>query len=210
MPICSKEINSGSWVSKAVKASLVLVLTIVLSSSGPSMTMAEELSADLTQLSLEDLMDIQIKAAFVHHIAKFVQWPEGTLADPGEPFGLYTMGEDRFDNAFDSFKGRMIHNRPLLVRKLDAVEDIPTDCRILFVGVMEEMEIQRVLSKVAGRAILTISDGTEFTESGGTIGLITVNNRIRFTINSLSAREAGLTISSNLLKLALSINGETQ
>jgi hypothetical protein len=154
--------------------------------------------------------EYQIKAAFVHNIARFVQWPVGTLADPEKPFGLYILGEDRFGSAFDSFEGKMIHNRILSVHRIEAWEDIPDDCRILFVGVSERAEIQRVLSKVAGRAILTISDLPSFTESEGTIGLLTVNNKIRFTVNRSSASKAGLTISSNLLKLALSIHGETQ
>ncbi|MDF1526858.1 MAG: YfiR family protein [bacterium] len=154
--------------------------------------------------------EYQIKAAFVHNIAKFVQWPEGALADPEEPFGLYILGEDRFGSAFDSFEDKIIHNRFLSVHRIEAWEDIPDDCRILFVGVSERMGIQRVLRKVADRAILTISDVPSFTESEGIIGLLTVNNKLRFTVNRSSASKAGLIISSNLLKLALSIHGEIQ
>jgi hypothetical protein len=154
--------------------------------------------------------EYQIKAAFINNIVKFVRWPTGTLAEPEEPFGLYILGEDRFGSAFDSFEGKMIHNRFLSVHRIEAWEDIPDDCRILFVGVSERIETQRVLGKVAGRAILTISDEPGFTETGGIIGFVTVDNKIRFEVNTFTARQAELMISSNLLKLALSIHGEIQ
>ena len=161
-----------------------------------------------TPLAGAGSQEYQVKAAFIHNVAKFVQWPATTLIDPEEPFGLYILGEDRFGEAFDTFKGSMLHNMPLVVGKIESWEDIPADCRILFIGVPERTEIQRVLAKVSDKAILTISDEPGFGEMGGMIGLVTENQKIRFTVNTFSARKCGLMISSNILKLARSIYGE--
>ena len=196
-----KNILKYLWAERSVpwRQPLAAVLIMVLVVAG-----------DPTLLSGAAPQEYQVKAAFINNIARFVQWPAGSLSDPEEPFGLYILGEDRFGSVFDSFEGKIIHNRFLSVHRIEAWEDIPDDCRILFVGVSERIETQRVLGKVAGRAILTISDEPGFTETGGIIEFVTVDNKIRFEVNTFSARQAELMISSNLLKLALSINGETQ
>lgn len=161
-------------------------------------------------LSGAEPQEYQVKAVFITNIAKFVGWPQNVLSDPEEPFRLYILGEDRFGNAFDTLEGRMIHNRPLEVRKLEAWEDIPTDCRILYIGVSDSKEIKRVLDRVVDRAILTVSDVPEFAEAGGIIRLLTESGKVKFSINTYSARGAGLTISSNLLRLAIALHGEVR
>ena len=54
-------------------------------------------------------------------------------------------------------------------------------------------------------AVLTISDAADFTARGGMIGLFTENHRLRFAINVQNAQQAGLRISSDLLKLAADV-----
>ena len=53
--------------------------------------------------------------------------------------------------------------------------------------------------------MLTVSDMEGFAEAGGVIGLMKTDEKIRFEINLLAAKEAGLVISSRLLSLALAI-----
>jgi hypothetical protein len=196
-----KNILKYLWAERSVpwRQPLAAVLIMVLVVAG-----------NPTLLSGAALQEYQVKAAFINNIARFVQWPTGTLADPEEPFGLYILGEDRFGSAFDSFEGKIIHNSSLVVRRIEAWEDIPADCRMLYVGVSEKKEIRRLLERISDRAILTISDEPMFIESGGIIGLVTVNDRVRFTVNLSPALEAGLVISSNLIKLAISIHGEAR
>jgi len=182
----------------------------MLSTANLAHTLAEELPFYPDSMNLEKNTDIQIKAAFVHHVAKFVQWPAETFVDQKEPFVLYVLGGDRFISALDPFDGRMVHNRTLSVAKISTYEDIPYDCRILLVDVSEKEEISKVLDKVAGRPILTVSDQTGFAEAGGIIGLVAANKRIHFVVNQSAATEAGLVVSSNVMKLALSIYGEAQ
>ena len=158
-------------------------------------------------LAAAEPQEYRVKAAFINNFARFVQWPAESLADPGDPFTLYILGEDRFGEAFDSFEGKVIHGRPFAVHRAETWEDIPADCRILYVGVSDKKEVQRLLEKVGQRPILTISDDPSFTEMGGIIGFVTVESRIRFKINLSPAGEAGLVISSNLIKLALSVQG---
>ena len=47
-----------------------------------------------------------------------------------------------------------------------------------------------------------------FAEAGGAIGLVKTDEKIRFEINLLAAKEAGVVISSRLLSLALAVYDE--
>ena len=147
--------------------------------------------------------EYQVKAIFISNMAKFTQWPPGTLSDPGEPFTLYVMGEYRFGSAFGPLMGMLIHDRPLSVKKLEAWEDIPPDCRTLFLGTSDRGEMKRILVKIENRPVLTISDEDGFLTAGGMIELFTAGNKVRFSVNPEAARKSGLTISSRLLKLAV-------
>ena len=50
--------------------------------------------------------------------------------------------------------------------------------------------------------MLTVSDMEGFAEAGGVIGLMKTDEKIRFEINLLAAKDAGLVINSRLLNLA--------
>ena len=50
--------------------------------------------------------------------------------------------------------------------------------------------------------ILTVSDTETFIQDGGMIRFITDANKIRFQVNLTATKDAGLTLSSKLLRLA--------
>lgn len=81
------------------------------------------------------------------------------------------------------------------VSKLDAIDD----CQIVYTS---GYDARKILSRTQNKAILTISDDPGFVGIGGTIGLVTEGQRIRFDINLASAKLSQLQISSRLLQLA--------
>ena len=50
--------------------------------------------------------------------------------------------------------------------------------------------------------MLTLGDIPEFAQSGGMIGLKIEDSRVRFDVNLGAAQRAGLTLNSQMLKLA--------
>jgi hypothetical protein len=63
-----------------------------------------------------------------------------------------------------------------------------------------------MLDSTRTKPILTVSELPGFAESGGMIELYQMDDRIRFKVNLQSIREAGLELSSSLLKLAVIVN----
>jgi hypothetical protein len=144
----------------------------------------------------------QVKAVFLFNFSHFVQWPAGTFATPTQPFVIGVLGGDALAAQLDeAVRGERVDEHPLQVRRLRSVDEI-RDCQILFIDRSEGAQLEKVLEIHGRRGMLTVSDLEDAARRGVMIQLATQAGRIRLLINVDSARAAGLTISSNLLRPA--------
>jgi YfiR/HmsC-like len=146
--------------------------------------------------------EYQVKAVFVYNFSRFVEWPPQAFTAPNEPFVIGILGSDPFGARLDeAVRGEQIDQHPLVVRRFRNLGEI-SDCRILYIDRSARAEVQQVLAALDHRSTLTVSDLDGAAERGVMIQFTTENNRIRLRINVESARAAGLTISSKLLRSA--------
>jgi hypothetical protein len=139
---------------------------------------------------------------FLFNFSQFVDWPPQVFPDERSPIVLCVLGDDPFGAALDDVvHGEVVNGRALAVRRIRSVEEA-TDCHILFVSRSERAHLDEILRRLKGRSVLTVSDMDDFARAGGMIRFVTVDNKIRLRINVESARTAGLTISSKLLRPA--------
>ena len=101
----------------------------------------------------------------------------------------------------EAVRDEKINNRPLEIRRFARIEDIG-DCHILFISRSETGRLDRVLERLNGRSVLTVSDIDEFSRLGGMIRFVTEMSKVRLKINLRAAKQAHLTISSKLLRPA--------
>lgn len=151
----------------------------------------------------EDNGAYRLKAAFMYRFAIFVEWPEQVFTRQPE-LSLCVLGDDPFGLALDAIQGKQVQQRRLhiqFVRRLEALDL----CHILFISASEQAWLEDILAQAHARHILTISDMAEFTPRGGMIQFVMRKDKLRFKVNRDSAEEAGLVLSSNLLRLALEI-----
>lgn len=144
-----------------------------------------------------------IEAVYLFQFGKFVQWP----AQPGltDSFEICILGRDPFGGILDrTVAGEKIGNVPL---KADRIVDLndARHCRILYISPSEEARLNVILATVSSSSVLTVSDLPDFESRGGMIQFIVEDNRVRFEINVAVARKVGLTISSQLLKVAAAV-----
>jgi len=143
--------------------------------------------------------EYQVKAAFLLNFVNFVQWPDGALAE--DTFTIGILGQDPFDSAVDSLKGKTVKGRRVVVRRYDD----PTDARqadVLFISASEKRVLPHILKALRGHSVLTVGDDKGFGRSGVMINLLLLRKRVGFEINLVAAQREGLHISSHLLKLA--------
>jgi len=100
--------------------------------------------------------------------------------------------------------GHRIGDRPIVVRHLAAVTQNP-GCQILFVGGSDPRSVVQILSKAAGAGVLTVTDSTSTEDVPSIIRFVVRDDHVRFSIDDNAASRSGITVSSKLLSLALSV-----
>jgi len=152
----------------------------------------------------------QVEAVFVFNFSHFVEWPPDAFDSPSDPFIIGILGNDPFGAHLDQVvQGEQINGHPLRVQRFRSIADIKR-CQILFIDRSETGRIGQILTALNGRSTLTVSQADEAAEHGVMIQFATENNRIRLRINVESARAAGLTISSKLLRPAAIVGTPAQ
>jgi YfiR/HmsC-like len=146
--------------------------------------------------------EYQVKAVFLFNFTHFVEWPADAFADAQAPFVIGVLGQDPFGSALDeAVRGESVNGRPLVVQRYSGVADLKR-CQILFIDRSIDGEIEKALEALAHQRTLTVSDLDSGTPRSVIIRFLNENQKIRLQINVDSARSAGLTISSKLLRPA--------
>ncbi|MGB2604820.1 MAG: YfiR family protein [Candidatus Sulfotelmatobacter sp.] len=151
--------------------------------------------------------EYQIKAAFLYNFAKFVEWPPGSFSDASAPLRICVFGQDPFGQDLrDITKEKNINGRKLQV---DQVVDLQRAraCHILFISSSEKAQLTRIFESLRGTDVLTVGDTEGFVEHGGMINFVLGNSRVQFEVNLKAAEQAGLKISSKLLRVAKLVLG---
>jgi YfiR/HmsC-like len=130
-------------------------------------------------------------------------------ADPAklETFDICVLGKNSFEPALlATVKGESIDGKTIVARNIPSVQEA-SNCRILFVSAPEENRVKFVLTTIKRTGILTVSDIPGFATQGGMIELVNHEGRIRFVVNLGAVNRGGLTVSSELLKVAVKVVG---
>ncbi len=146
--------------------------------------------------------EYQLKAIFLFNFTQFVEWPDDAFAGPQAPFVIGVLGEDPFGATLEeAVRGESVGTRTLVVERYRHLADL-RPCQILFIDRSARPELAAPGRLLDRRGMLTVSDAANPPAADTIIGFINENRRIRLRINVESAREAGLTISSKLLRPA--------
>ena len=147
-------------------------------------------------------LEYRVKAAFLYHLARFVEWPSERERGP---IVIGVLGKDPFGSILDStVQGKTVSGRRLTVRRLDAVSEARS-CHLVFVSSDQRRNLGAVLDQLESSSVLTVSELESFIEEGGMINFAIDEDRVVLDINLDSARRAGLDISSQVLKVARNV-----
>ncbi|HOJ42604.1 MAG TPA: YfiR family protein [Syntrophorhabdaceae bacterium] len=144
--------------------------------------------------------EYELKAAFIFNFAKFVTWPEHHFSVRKNTIDLCVYGSGFPINTFNYFEGKTAQGQIFRTKRLKDLSAVD-GCDMLFVCASERYRITQIINKVKDMPILTIGDTEGFGEKGVMINLYIEDDKVRFEINLDAAKDAGLFISSQLLKL---------
>ena len=149
--------------------------------------------------------EYQVKAAYLYNFGKFVNWP----ADAGatSEFDVCVLGTDPFGPLLDAtVSDSTINGKRVIARRIVRAQDAAS-CRVVFIAASESQRLSSDLAILSKLHVLTVSDNSHFLDRGGMIQFVFEGDRVRFAVNLTAAQEAGLTLSSELLKVATRVVG---
>lgn len=146
--------------------------------------------------------EYEIKAAFLYNFALYTEWP--TL--PAEAFDFCVLGSDPLDSHLNKISRKSVQGKAIHIRYLKLADDI-IGCHLLFVPLREKEQYYRIAPLIKQYAILTVTDAQQLEEKWPMIMITLVPKDALYTfdIDLTTAKTAGLTLSSKLLRLARNV-----
>lgn len=144
--------------------------------------------------------EYSLKASFILNFAKYVDWPESKDIQRDQKFIIGILGQDPFGPEIETLRNKKIRDTKIEIMHFNRTGEI-SRCNILFISSSEISNLKIILNDLRGKEILTVGDTEGYAGEGVMINLYRSDNRLSFEINKKAAEDAGLKISSHLLKL---------
>ncbi|WP_292916119.1 YfiR family protein [Nitrosomonas sp.] len=149
----------------------------------------------------DNMLEYQVKAAFIYNFIAFTQWPENT--DPVINLCLY--GVDYFGQEIDKLQNRAVGTQSIKVMHINSINQLQ-QCQVIFFSKSTDNALASIVNSLQNRPILTLADTPNAISRGIIINMNLINEKIVFEINLANARKSGLDISSKLLQLATKVH----
>lgn len=145
--------------------------------------------------------ETQVKAAFIYNFALFTTWPASAMP-PDAPMVVCVHPDHPLQAALEKLTGKPVRGHRLEIRKLN--DGAAAGCHVL----VFDARVANGIRVSPAAAVLTISDQPRGAGGGGPdpmISLALEGGRVVFDIDAAAARQAQLQLSSQLLRLARSV-----
>lgn len=150
-------------------------------------------------------LEYAVKAAYLPKFASYIEWPAEAFDNPQSSITLCIAGADPFGGSADEpMQSQHIGPRPIVVKHLAAVSR-DSGCRILFIGGRDARKIGQALETVHGTGVLTVTEAEGSGPTDSIIRFVIDDNHVRFAIDNEAAAQNGISVSSKLLSLAVTV-----
>ena len=150
--------------------------------------------------------DVDYKANFIIKLLDYVEWPTGAGADGSGNVVVHVVGSSPLTPVLQNLaKEKTAAGMGVTIKEV-TLDDNLADCQILFMATKETADLAKILKRINGTTVLSISDAEYFGNYGVMINFFAEDDggksKTKFEINKTVVDMAGLKISSKLLKLA--------
>ncbi len=152
--------------------------------------------------------EYSVKAAYLFNFGKFVRFASAEGGESRATFDLCIIGEDPLGRSLDEITANeKLDGKPVRVTRFKSAAEA-RGCGIAYISAAEGSHVDSDLQALSGQQVLTVSDSNDFLRRGGMIQFVNVANHVRFAVNLDAARKAHISLSSELLRVAISVNGD--
>jgi hypothetical protein len=149
------------------------------------------------------MKESDVESAFLFNFARFMHEPESS----SRAFSIGILGTNPFGDTLEQITAHeQIDGRPIHIVQVTAPADAQK-CDIVFLSDSERPRLDKDLQTLASAPVLTVSTLPGFLQHGGMIQFAVIANHVRFSVNLDAVTRSRITLSSELLKVALSVSG---
>jgi len=145
--------------------------------------------------------EYQVKAAMVYNMIRFMDWPEDALPATASQLTICVAGTGPLGAGMGGLQGKLVKGKIIALRQLEPTAGT-TGCQVLVMSDLDKPATNRLLEKSRSSAVLTVADSAGFARSGGVVGFVLSDGKVRFEVNQVAAQRHKIRISAQLLKLA--------
>ncbi len=159
------------------------------------MCMPRVFSAEIDKPTLE----YQVKASLIFNLLHYIEFP----ASVDQPQNEITICFDDFalyGSAVKALEGELVSGKSIRIRHFNLAES--QQCNVVVFSGAELPNSQINLQALAQDSILTIGEHEDFLQKGGIVRFGIIESTVQFDINQHQAKQARISISSKLLRLA--------
>ncbi|TAK57824.1 MAG: YfiR family protein [Bacteroidetes bacterium] len=146
--------------------------------------------------------EYKFKAVYLFNFLQFIEWSPEAFQTSKSPIIIGILGDDPFRGTLEqTLEHETINGRTIQIQRMNNIEKIK-NCHLVFIPKSERAQLDVLFSNFKNKNLLTISEIEGFAERGGCINFFIEDNKLRFEINVDAVHDAGLQVSSKLLRLA--------
>jgi hypothetical protein len=150
--------------------------------------------------ALPAVRESQVKAAFLHKFASFVEWPTTSFPRPDSPLRIAVVGDDNVWRDLDELaRDRERDGRPVQVSRVAPGESL-AGYHIVYLRA-SSARIGDLLARVP-EGVLTVADSDGMHPRGSVLSFFYEDGRVRFGASQEAAVRQRLRLSSRLLTVA--------
>ncbi len=139
------------------------------------------------------------KIAMIYNFGRFTLWPDSRFSHASDPVVVCIDPSDPLSEPFAGIDGKPLGGRSLAVRRTSKFDHA---CNMAYVSAANAND--DYLATLREHGVLTIGETPGFSRAGA-IRLTTIGRQVRFEINQRNAAQAGAQLSSNLMRLAITV-----
>jgi len=149
----------------------------------------------------DESAEYTLKAAFLYNFAIFASWPNQTA----DSFNLCIYGKDPFSQDLDSLmRKKSVNERKIIIHRMSSPDHL-NQCQLVFISRAAIGDLADVIDGLKDKPVLTVADSPGVSQQGVVLNMNVKDDKITFEANLTMARKAGLSLSSQLLRLATKI-----
>jgi hypothetical protein len=146
-----------------------------------------------------------VKAAFLYRFTGYVEWPTAV-----HPATLFTIAVYEADGVAHELQRLLpvhpINGLPAQVRSINNIRELG-DAQMLYIGPGHAETLRTLIASVGTHPVLLVTDDENGLGVGGALNFLTLDKRVRFEVSLTAAERMGLKISSELLSVAIRVQG---